>query len=1064
MARAQRLRCVLAVSALVFAGDRCYAADAAVATGAASESVLYDYLTGNGLLDRGLNDLACEAYRTFLADHPDNEKAPAARYGLSVALFRLGRFDEARQELEPLVGAADFSFAVEVHTLLGQCRLNAKDYAGAAAAFVFVPAHHGDHELADDAAAGATESYYLAGDYENAATWGDTLVSRWPRSRLRPRTEYYAGLAELARDGYDAAGKHFASVLKRDASGPLADRAGLLLAQCWERAGQSDRAIKQYARVVSRSDTAYAADALFAMGYLSVREGAWDQAAHALDRFIDRFAETERAASAFLLRGRVYVEDGSFEKAAAAFDAAIRVAGDNGSDVACEAAYWRGKCALKSGNAKDAARRLDRVGRTCADGRLAAEIAYDLGIAWANAKEPDRAVVALRGFLKRFPDHPLAPDALRLSAITEHQQKHFDKSDEDCRAFIKAYPNHPFVASLAFLSAENAFLKGDLDGAVPRYEAFLNNHPNDKNTVLAKYRLGTAFYRMGRFDEAERFLSDVAEHAGDNAAFRTSLLATGDLHFQRGEWKQAERYLTEYLRSETKPPHADDALLKLGLAQAQQDRARDAIETFRRLIDEYADSPHRLQAMFETGQCLVTLGAFEKARAVLGNVVRLDKTDRFKGFALNHLAAIAVRDGSFDESAKLYGQVVDSATNDAMKAAAMLNQGRSLAAGGRFDKASTVLASFLSRYPDHKDAQTARAHLAVARARQDQCARAVELATEVQAGDVSSLEAGLLATLMYEKAWCLRRSGDTDRAASAYRALLDQGDSGELTAHAALELAGVEADAKHYEAAAVLLRPLRVAALKNEGSVSSDVLKPALYRLGYCAFELNDYAESAEVFGGFVETFPDDALTPSARYYAGESSFRRGRYEAAVRQLARVTKEHRDDPVDGPALLRLGEALAKLQRWSPSERAFTEYLDRHGDEPAWYQAAFGVGWARENQRRYKEAILSYEKVIARHKGPTAARAQFQIGECLFAQKQYAAAARELLKVDIVFAYQEWTAAALYEAGRCFGNMNQTALATDQFKRVVADHPDTRWATLAAQRISEMSTGASNRGG
>jgi len=55
---------------------------------------------------------------------------------------------------------ADFAFAAEVHTLVGQCLLQGKEYADAAEAFVFVPTRLGEHELADDATAGATESYF----------------------------------------------------------------------------------------------------------------------------------------------------------------------------------------------------------------------------------------------------------------------------------------------------------------------------------------------------------------------------------------------------------------------------------------------------------------------------------------------------------------------------------------------------------------------------------------------------------------------------------------------------------------------------------------------------------------------------------------------------------------------------------------------------------------------------------------------------------------------------------------------------------------------------------------
>jgi TolA-binding protein len=101
-------------------------------------------------------------------------------------------------------------------------------------------------------------------------------------------------------------------------------------------------------------------------------------------------------------------------------------------------------------------------------------------------------------------------------------------------------------------------------------------------------------------------------------------------------------------------------------------------------------------------------------------------------------------------------------------------------------------------------------------------------------------------------------------------------------------------------------------------------------------------------------------------------------------------------------------------------------------------------------------LPAYEQVVQRHQGETAARAQFQIGECLFAMKRLDEAVRELLKVDILYAYPQWSAAALYEAGRCFQEMGDPTNARKQFEQVRTDHSQTRWAQLAAQRLDELS--------
>ena len=72
---------------------------------------LRDYLSANGLLNRGLYELAATEYRKFLSQHEEHAKAPIARYGLAVCLFRTEKYDEAIVELEQLHKQRRFEFA-----------------------------------------------------------------------------------------------------------------------------------------------------------------------------------------------------------------------------------------------------------------------------------------------------------------------------------------------------------------------------------------------------------------------------------------------------------------------------------------------------------------------------------------------------------------------------------------------------------------------------------------------------------------------------------------------------------------------------------------------------------------------------------------------------------------------------------------------------------------------------------------------------------------------------------------------------------------------------------------
>ena len=180
-------------------------------------------------------------------------------------------------------------------------------------------------------------------------------------------------------------------------------------------------------------------------------------------------------------------------------------------------------------------------------------------------------------------------------------------------------------------------------------------------------------------------------------------------------------------------------------------------------------------------------------------------------------------------------------------------------------------------------------------------------------------------------------------------------------------------------------------------------------------------------------------------------------------EMLEIAESSRIEEVVPVAMLRLGEANVSLQRWLAAEDVYSRFVKRYSSDPRAYLAVFGRAWSLENQGRHDAAIEGYRAVIAQHDGETAARAQFQIGECLYAQKKYEEAVRELLRVDLVYAYPQWSAGALYEAGRCFEELDREADALAQFEQVVDRFGDTQWAELAQRRLGRYQQSAQQIG-
>lgn len=1020
-----------------------------IALDSSSTDALNTYYSGNGFLNRGLFDLAAAEYRKFLAEHADSEKAPMARYGLAVSLFRLGMLEEALPELRRLHGDDDFAFAAEVATMLGQCRLANRDYGEAVAAFESVLKRHADHALADDAAAQLVGALYRGGRHKEATAQCKAFASKWGDSPHRDRAEYFGGLADMGQGAYARAAEKFQGLVKRPGS-EFAEHAGMLLAQCHHRNHDLKAATAAYHKALLRAESSYRAEALFGLATILRQEGQVEEAAVLVDEIVKKHATSPLIGSARLLRGRVWFDVGDYTSAAKAFRQVLGAK----RPLAADAAYWLAKCKLRLGNFDDAARDLKQAIEKYADSELLPEMRYDRAVALLRSGKRKAAAKVLEAFRSDFPKHVMAPDALHLLATISHQEKAYDRSQKYVQAFLKDYVKHPLVAKIDFLSAENAYLAGDYQHGAKEYRKFLGKHGGHELARTARYRLGMSLYRQGKIEEALTLLSEINPKAQDAESFHTLHLALGDIHFQRGEWKPAAEHLGKYVDDRTDVAAADDALLKLGLSFGRLGRHQEAIRRYDRLLEHFKDSVHRGQASFERGQALVALGQYDEAADAFERVLSGEGNSRFAAPARRHLASISLRRGDPAAAARQFKRVAKATRGTEGEAEALFQQGEALMAAREFGPAEKVFRRLIDRFESHDRTAAARGHLAIAVARQDRHKEALDLAGRVGTSDLTPAFA---ASLAYERAWCLRETGDEDGAAKVYRKLIDGGCGGDLLAHALFELADIEAGRGRHGEVVTLLRRLHKDAGASGKALLPSLAERAAYRLGTSLFQDDKHCEAAEVLGEFVGKYAGSPLLISASFFCGESLFELGRHGAAIEQFERVVGGSKNDAAFGPSLLRLGECQAAQQRWAKSEEAFTRYLERFETDKQWFQAAFGMGWARENQGRLDEAVAAYERVVAKHKGPTAARAQFQIGQCLFAKKQYEDAVRELLKVDILYGYPEWSAAALYEAGRCFEKLSRTAEAREQFKAVVEKHGETKWAQMASKRITTLAS-------
>ncbi|MCX5689521.1 MAG: tetratricopeptide repeat protein, partial [Planctomycetota bacterium] len=418
---------------------------------------------------------------------------------------------------------------------------------------------------------------------------------------------------------------------------------------------------------------------------------------------------------------------------------------------------------------------------------------------------------------------------------------------------------------------------------------------------------------------------------------------------------------------------------------------------------------------------------------------------RFKQHALRHLAAIASAQGRSADAAAYLEQIASTTPGTDGASEAALDRASLLLGQGEYSKAAAACAAFIKANPNHPRLSQARTQHAIAMSRMGKLEEALK-AFDGLASDQSSLDPALAAAAAYERAWALSQTKRPKEAAAAYAALLTSNPEPRIEAHAALDLAQLKIAGGDFVSALPLLEQAKNAA---QSSSLTPLAARCTYLRGVCQLRAGQPADAAVTLADFETAFPGSDLLDSAAVTLGESLLSSGQAAQAVKVLSVVAERASQPPLHSAALLRLGEAAAAASDWPASEHAFAKHRQLFEDSDQWFRAAFGLGFALENGGKRDAAIAAYRTVIANHDGPTAARAQFQIGECLYGLGRLDEAVAELLKVDILYQYPQWSAPALYEAGRCLVEQKKHAQGLAQFEQVTTRFPESQWAKAAS---------------
>jgi len=1009
------------------------------------------YAVAAGLQTRHLPRLAAEEWRKFVAEFPGDPRQDRAHHYLGVCLLQDGQLDAAVSELQALPAAYpkyDQLDAVALNLGVARLRRAGKtkqpaDLDAALQTFAALLQKAPQGPQAPRALFYQAEALAQAGKPDQAAAAYAKLTETYPQSDLAPDAAYALGVTQDALKHPDQAAATFAGFAQKFPKHPLADECRLRQAEVLFGQKKYAEAEPLYAQVSATPGFAYADHALLRQAACLLGRGRLDEAATLDQSLPQKFPGSKLIGQARLAAGKALLQA---DKPGPAREALAPLTREKRPEGA-EAAYWTARAYLKE---KDAARALSAVESVLAaypDGP--ARPLLEFVRADALAEVPPRrgeAATAYADFARKRPADPQAPQALYLAAHTALRADQFDAAKAHASAFAAAFPSHALLPEARFTAAEADLRARRWPEAASGYADLVKQWPQSPHADEARVRRALAQSMQKKSDAVVEALTPELPKFRDKALLAQAQYLIGRAHADQGRLDPAVAALNASLAARGDWAQADETLLTLAHCQRARNQPGEAEAALGKLLKAFPTSPVAAQALYLLADCEAARDQPDPAlthyREAAAKAAGDDPTGPLAQFGVGRLL---YRKGDWNGAVEALGVLANRFPKSDVLPRALYARALAERKLARNEQALRDVQAFLASNPKGDEANDARLVLGLC---QSSLGRDKDAAETLGALARDQPGYAQVDQVRYEHAFALQKLKREADAVEAFRKLAAASPSSPLAAEALFRAGEIHyAAARYAEAAAAYADALAK-------SPAPALRETVLHKIAWCAFQRGDFPAAAAAFDRQAAEAPSGPLLQDAYFLAAEAEFRQEHWQNALDRYLKVARA-RPPAYHARALYRAGQCAGRLKDWPASASRYEELLAAFPKSDRAADALYGLGLALQNQEKLPQAVAAYERVVKETDTETAAKAQFMIGECLFARKDHEGAAAQFLKAAYGYPYEEWAGNAHFEAARCFEVLKKLDQARLSYKILAETYPNHPKAKAAAERLKDL---------
>lgn len=540
-------------------------------------------------------------------------------------------------------------------------------------------------------------------------------------------------------------------------------------------------------------------------------------------------------------------------------------------------------------------------------------------------------------------------------------------------------------AIAAYADAANFQSGGAIELAIEAWKEFLSDFPEDALAPKSAHYLGVCYMQQEdpNYKEATTAFGlalqdkdyDLREESLANQGWCLYARSSSGDQVRPELLKQAQTVFQTLTKEYPRSRFLDRSYFYSGEAAYALGKKAEAVAYYDKLLSlpEADQSPLRCDTLYAKGVALEEQGRGQKAIAAFNLLLDQCAESELAIDVQMRLGDLQILNQSYGEAIDAFQVAFDSADSKEDKAYCLFRQAFALVRSGKPGDASEKYNQLAEDFGDSQYAASAKLASGQSAYRSGDLDKAASAFSDV-------LESGSTSDSTEAAHWLARillNRGEIPKATSIAKSQLDRGAKGEYANDLALDYA--EALSMNPQ---TVSRSIDLFEKVYNDSIDDDLAPRALYNAAFSALQAGDSSRALTLAAEFTKRFRDDPLLTDVRFISAESNFANRNFEKAFEQYKDLLRESPKNHPERP-LWVLRSLVA-----SNANRTFKETISiaRKESQVLQVPAEIAEAWLQKGQAelvlsQFQEAARSFAKSAdSDKKGPRWDEAKLLLGQ------------------------------------------------------------------------------------